>query len=121
LKSIPPPAPSEDTKNTFWNSCPRKLGYFPDSVCPLGKISAETRDAEKGCPWFVNSEQDHYCFWTFIRRVSDKDGFMEPLLQHEMATLLNSSGAKLHASYKEAVEKMKALPEFEDLKNLFGD
>jgi hypothetical protein len=53
--------------------------------------------------------------------MSDKDGFIEPQLQHEMAILLNSSGAKLHASYKEALERMQSLPEYEDLKTLFGD
>ncbi len=74
-----------------------------------------------GCPWFVNSAEDQFCFWTWARRVSDKDGFMEPLLQHEMATLLNSSGAKLHAAYKEALDKMKELPEYDDLRDIFGD
>lgn len=122
MKNSTPVAPAEATSNSFWKSCPRKLQFFPDSGCPLGRISAaETKDTENGCPWSVNSEQDNFCFWTWVRRLSDKDGFMEPLLQHEMATLLNSSGAKLHVSYKEALENMKTLPEYEDLKSLFGD
>jgi hypothetical protein len=122
LKNSHPPATSPRAtkkKSSFWTSCPRKLGYYPDAACPLGKEASESRQADKGCAWSINSAVDNYCFWTWLRRRSDEDGFMEPVLQHEMADLLGSSGTKLHASYKEALAKMKELPEFADLLELF--
>lgn len=106
---------------SFWNSCPQKLGYFPETACPLGKYSAETKDTEKGCPWYVNSEQDNYCFWKWVRRVSNEEGFMEPLLQHEISELLCMSTTKIHASFKEALEIIQEYEEFEDLRDYFGE
>lgn len=108
------------TKSCFWNTCPLKLGYFPESECELGRQAVNTK-GDAGCPWYINSQQDHYCFWTWVRRVSDSEGFMDPLLQHEIAEFLGCSGSKLNQTYKEALEKLKTLPEFEDLKVLFSD
>lgn len=92
-------------KSTFWSTCPRKLDYFPEASCFLGKASSQNKTED--CAWHINSEQDHYCFWTWTRRVSNKDGFFEPLLQHEMSDLLGISSTKIHAIFKETVEKIK--------------
>lgn len=81
-------------------------------------MSSETKDVEKGCHWYVNSEEDNYCFWKWVRRVSNEDGFMDPLLQSQMTHLLGISSSKIHASYKEAIEKIKEFDEFEDLKDI---
>lgn len=54
-----------------------------------------------------------------MRRVSDKDGFIEPLLQHEMSELLGISSTKIHAIYKEVAEKIKESPEFSSLRSSF--
>jgi hypothetical protein len=110
-------SPGDQPKANFWLCCPRQLQYLPETACHLGKISAETRREE--CAWYVNSEQDHYCFWRWIRRVSDKDGFMEPLLQSEISALLGLSNSKINQHFNEALEKIKDLPEFEDLQELF--
>lgn len=114
-----PKEQSKVTKNNFWSTCPLKSGYFPSAPCALGKYSAETKDVEKGCPWYINSSEDNYCFWKWVRRVSNEDGFMEPLLQHEITTLLNYSGTKVHSAYREALEKLRQFPEFEDLEEVF--
>jgi DNA-directed RNA polymerase specialized sigma24 family protein len=46
---------------------------------------------------------------------------MGPLLQHEICQLLACSSSKVHLSYKEALEKMKEYPEYEDLIDIFTD
>lgn len=106
---------------SFWNQCPRHLDFLPETACPLGKISADTGEPDKGCPWFINSAQDNYCFWKWMRRVSDKEGFMEPLMQHEISEFLCHSSTKIHAIYKEAIIKIQEHPEYEELKLLFKE
>jgi len=104
-------------KRNFWNSCPKKLDYFPEASCPLGKAGAETKgDHKKGCAWYINSFEDHYCFWTWLRRVSNDEGSFEPLLQHQMSKLMGVSGTKIHFILKEAMENLQKSKEFEDLK-----
>lgn len=107
--------------NNFWNTCPLGAGFFPDKPCTLGKAAVDAKDHSKGCAWYINSERDNNCFWTWVRRVSDADGFMEPLLQHEMSALLACSSTKIHATYKEALQKLKEFPEYEDLQDIFED
>lgn len=118
----PVKSPVKSAKTNFWTTCPRKLGYHPESTCPLGKEGASSaRAEEKGCSWYINSPEDNYCFWTWIRRVSNKEGFMEPLLQHEVSEKLNMSNSKILVSYKEAMLALKNLEEYQDLKELFED
>lgn len=96
------------------------MGSFPESSCPFGKLAVESKSPEEGCAWYINSEVDHYCFWKWVRRVSDSEGFMEPMLQHEISELLGYSSTKIHAIFKEAVDKLKTFEEFEDLKEAFS-
>lgn len=112
--------PSKLTKTSFWSTCPIRKGYFPDTPCLLGKESnPEKEHSLSNCAWGINSEEDNYCFWKWIRRNSTEDGFMDPLLQHEMSDLLGISGAKIYSIFREALEKIKDFPEYEDLEDLF--
>lgn len=108
-------------KRGFWNQCPRRLSAYPDKPCTLGKTSVEAKDSDKSCEWYINSEVDRYCFWTWMRRVSDSNGVMEPLTQQEIGALLGYSSSKIHTTYKEGMEKLRALPDFAALEALFKD
>lgn len=107
----------------FWNSCPRKLEYFIEVPCPLGRLGAHntknSSEITNRCNWFINSEEDFYCFWKWIRKVSDKDGNFKPLLQHEITTLLNCSSTKANINFKNALQNLKNTEEFEKLKEYF--
>lgn len=105
-------------KRNFWSSCPKKYEFFPTKPCSFGRLGVDQTKGS-GCKWFINSEPDHYCFWKWLRRKSNKQGGFEPLLQHQVADLLNCSSTKAHIIYKEAVEKIKHFEEFDDLKELF--
>src|SRR2546430_2649094 len=82
----------EDLKNVeprnFWNTCPRKLDLLPTKTCHLGKPKKLKKGKvveEPECPWWINSEKDHYCFWRYVESASMKDGSMDALLQNEIA------------------------------------
>ncbi len=81
----------------------------------------DSKDSVKSCDWYINSEVDNYCFWTWLRRVSNADGIMHPLPQHEISALLGYSSSKIHAAYKEGLEKLKDFPEFAELEAIFKD
>lgn len=121
MKLLPPNQTEMLSKRNFWNSCPLRAGFFPDKACSLGKAVVDTKDHSKGCEWYINSERDNYCFWTWVRRVSDAEGFMEPLLQHEMSELLGTSSTKIHSMYKETLQKIRQFPEYQDLQDIFKD
>lgn len=119
LQKLPKDEPIKN--NTFWNSCPLRAAYFPESPCSHGKLAIDSKNPEEGCPWGINSPQDNYCFWKWVRRVSDSDGFMEALLQHEITELTGNSSTKIHAIYKDALTKLRDIPEFEALEEAFED
>ena len=108
-------------KNSFWNTCPKTLEYFPEKICDIGKLGAESKKEPKsGCPWFINSEEDNFCFWTWVRRNSNKEGSFEPLLQHQMSTLMGVSGTKIHFVLKEALSNLKDSKNFKILEELIN-
>lgn len=108
-------------KQTFWNACPRKLEYFPEVKCVLGKTSAETKGdpaaRSSGCAWYVNSPDDFYCFWKWLRRQSNSEGAFRPLYQHEVCKLLKCSSSKAGDLFKAAVARMENLEEYEELRD----
>lgn len=112
-----------ESRKVFWNTCPLNLDSYPKSPCPLGKKSAGDSSSSKGshlgCQWFVNSEEDHYCFWSWIRRNSSADGSLPFISQQEMAILLNCSISKLNQEFKEAMLELKKSKHFKDLEEYF--
>jgi hypothetical protein len=112
------PAPLPPANN-FWNTCPRKLDYLPNSPCEQGKRACETKGAE-GCPWSINSGEHNYCFWKWVRANSLPNGQMRPLLQNEIAQLDNCSPTKIHFTEKDAKAKLKESGHLDTLVNLLS-
>ena len=95
--------------NNFWNTCPRNLEYMPKEPCALAipEKSKDNRIAKcPECPWWINSEQHSYCFWSFIKDKSNPDGSMKELVQSEISKLFGWSSAKTHLMLKEAMEEL---------------
>lgn len=103
--------------NKFWNTCPKQLEYFPNKVCSLGKKSLT--EVNPSCAWYINSEEDFFCFWKWLRRISNKEGGFHPLHQHQVAALLKWSTTKTHQTFKEALDKIKDCQELQDLEELY--
>lgn len=102
----------------YWNTI--KADFFPTKPRPesIPKLNSKKQviDPPKD-PWWVNSKEDHYCFWTFLKRHSGPDGRFEPLMQSEIASYLGYSNSKIHFLVKEALDELKLLIlEDEDLK-----
>ena len=99
--------------NNLWNSCPEKVEFYPveEAGCEKGKAQE--------CDWSIKSPEHGDCFWTWVREASDQRGYFKPLFQHETATLLGLSAAKINEEYKAAWESMKSTPEYEILKSVF--
>lgn len=101
----------------FWNSCPLKLEYLPTSTCHLGS----TKNTQIRCQWWINSEPDYYCFWTFIKNKSDEDGDMSELLQVQISKLLGINTPATHTIYKKAIEEFIEILNKKDLLEEFRD
>lgn len=94
----------------FFNSCPQKFEYLPEAPCPHGQAQRDDNGKitkEPSCDWYIESERDNYCFWSFIRRRSDPDGNMLPMLQSEIAAMFGCSPTKIHFIIKDALQKLK--------------
>lgn len=106
----------------YWNTAGLNKEYFPseprqESIPTFnkqGRVIHEPKD-----PWWINSEDHHFCFWTYIRDKSQSDGTMEPLLQSEIASLFGCSSTKVHFMLKEAMEKLMSDDNMKILQNLF--
>lgn len=105
----------KNNNRNFWNSCPKKLEYFPKSSCPFGQNSLSTSENIPKCDWSINSKKDHFCFWTWVRRKSSNDGELTPLMQNEIGELLMIPASKLHLELKTALENLKNTNEFKNL------
>jgi hypothetical protein len=105
------------SKRNFWNTCPLKLSYFPESSCDLGK-HASAENAFASCEWSINSPEDHYCFWTYVRKRSTSDGLMDPVSQVELAKLMNLPQLKMTQATKEALDALKSLKAIENFEAL---
>lgn len=94
----------------FWRACPRALEFMPDKACSKGKPVKDTKTGkikdEPECPWWINSEEHHYCFWKYLEANSNPDGTMRELTQSELAELFGWSNTKTHFMLKEAMEEL---------------
>lgn len=92
----------------FWNTCPLKLDYLPDTPCSVGEQSIKTPDSQKPpCEWAINSKEHNYCFWRWVQSQSASDGQMPEHMQGEMSELLGMSSTKVHSTLKDAFKKLK--------------
>lgn len=100
---------------SFWNTCSRNCEYFPEDICPQGKLGVDSKEALNSCQWFINNPESNYCFWKWIRSKSDNEGSMDALSLHEIASLLCIPSSKIQIIFKEVMEKIK---DFEELKKI---
>lgn len=101
----------------YWNTSGKGKEYLPEET-PLENIPEFTSDGrvskEPKNPWWINSPEHHYCFWTYIDSISNPDGTMEPLLQADIAKLFGCSSTKVHFMLKEALDHLKqAIEEYQ--------
>lgn len=99
----------KDAPNNFWNSCPLRLEYLPETECDLGKPILKNNKVPEDprCEWWINSKKHNYCFWKYINENSDYNGNMKELLQADLAKLFGCSSTKIHFVLKEAMFALK--------------
>lgn len=105
--------------------CPRRLEDMPDSWCPLAvmrlkairnagrELTEEEEALLPGCPWAVDHQLAHYCFFEYLAKfTSDKQ-----VSDIELAALLNVSVDTIKKIEKTALQKMRDHQSFSDLKS----
>ena len=105
----------------YWNTVGKDKEFFPSEPRPeskptydkLGRVLNEPLDE-----WWINSEKHHFCFWTLVKKRSQVDGTMEPLLQSEMTKLFGCSSTKVHFMIKEALDNLMSEENMKILQNL---
>lgn len=105
--------------------CPRRLETMPDSWCPLAvlrlkairnagrELNEEEESLLPGCPWAVDHQLAHYCFFEYLAYyTSDKS-----VSDIELAALLNVSIDTVKKIEKHALVKMREHSSFSQLTN----
>lgn len=113
--------PQAEPRN-YWNTVGKDQEFFPtkprpESIPTLnknGKVTTEPVDE-----WWINSPEHHFCFWEYVRKNSQHDGNMEPLLQSEIAELFGYSSTKMHFMIKEAMDRLTTPENMKVLQDLF--
>ena len=103
--------------------CPRKLCAMLDNFCPLAvlrlkalrnagrELSEEEASRLPGCPWAVNHQLAGYCFFKYIEEfLPDKTPS-----EMEIAHFLNISPETVRRIEKQALEKIRNTPAFQEL------
>lgn len=103
--------------------CPRKLEDMPDSWCPLGvmrlkairnagrELTEEEEALLPGCPWSVDHQLAHYCFFEYLAKfTSDRQ-----VSDIELAAMLNVSVDTIKKIEKTALSKMREDDSFFDV------
>jgi hypothetical protein len=104
--------------------CPRRLEEMPDSWCPLAvlrlkairnagrELSEEEEALLPGCPWAVDHQLAHYCFFNYLSDfTSDKQ-----ISDIELAALLNVSVETIKKTEKLGLSKMRNHESFSNIK-----
>lgn len=123
LELLKKPEALKEPRN-YWNTVGKDKEFFPseprpDSVPTLNKAGKVIKDPTD--PWWINSQKDNYCFWTYVRNNSNPDGTMEPLLQAEIAELFGCSSTKVHFMLKEALSNLFGQEHLEGLEDLLEE
>jgi hypothetical protein len=108
-----------EKKRNFNNICIRGLKIPPPTPCALGRQRAESelhnknKESHSGCPWFVNSEEHNYCFWSLAQEM---DG--QQLPDKEIAKLNCLETSEVERVVQTALKKLQnnvhASPEIQD-------
>lgn len=104
--------------------CPRLLEAMPDSWCPLAvlrlkairqagrELSEEEETLLPGCPWAIDHQLAHYCFFQYLAHYTSEKSISDI----ELASLLNVSIDTVKKIEKGALQKMREHSTFSDLK-----
>lgn len=105
--------------------CPRHLEVMPDSWCPLAvlrlkairnagrELSEDEEALLPGCPWAVDHQLAHYCFFEYLIKYTSEKSVSDI----ELAALLNVSVDTIKKIEKGALTKMREHRSFSDLKS----
>jgi hypothetical protein len=111
------------TPSKFSEVCPRQLSELPCSACPsalerinaikAAKLEKKTADVEptSGCPWFIASSEDNYCFWSYLKKL---DG--DPATDKEICDLLLINKTTLEKTCDSAINKLQDIKDTEIIK-----
>lgn len=98
---------------------------MPDSWCPLAvmrlkairnagrELSEEEEALLPGCPWAVDHQLAHYCFFKYLTEFTSEKSVSDI----ELAALLNVSVDTIKKIEKGAITKMRNHQSFSDLKS----
>ena len=104
--------------------CPRLLEELPDSWCPLAvlrlkairnagrELTEEEEALLPGCPWAVDHQLAHYCFFQYLTQYTSEKSVSDI----ELAALLNVSVDTVKKIEKTALTKMREHKTFSSLK-----
>jgi len=104
--------------------CPRRLEEVPDSWCPLAvmrlkairnagrELTEEEEALLPGCPWAVDHQLAHYCFFEYLAKFTSEKSVSDI----ELAALLNVSVDTVKKIEKTALGKMRDHSTFSELK-----
>ena len=110
--------------------CPRKLDEQPTLWCPLAvlrlkalrnagkKLTAEEENKLPGCQWAVNHQMANYCFFNYISQYLDDNKLPS---DKEIAHLMNISQDAVKKIQKSALEKIRNVEEFKQIKEIYKD
>ncbi len=105
--------------------CPRRLEEMPDAWCPLAvmrlkairnagrELTEEEESLLPGCPWAVDHQLAHYCFFEYLLNYTSE----KQVSDIELAALLNVSVDTVKKIEKTALAKMRDHKSFVDLKS----
>lgn len=111
-------------KSKMDERCPRRLKEMPDSWCPLAvmrlkairnagrELTEEEEALLPGCPWAVDHQLAHYCFFEYLSKYTSEKSISDI----ELAALLNVSIDTIKKIEKTALVKMREHPTFAELK-----
>lgn len=95
--------------------CPRRLESTPDNWCPLAvlrlkairnaghELSEEEEAKLSGCPWAIDHQLAHYCFFKYLSEFAQE----KQVSDIELAALLNVSVETIKKIEKTALLKMR--------------
>lgn len=104
--------------------CPRRLEEMPDNWCPLAvmrlkairnagrELTEEEEALLPGCPWAVDHQLAHYCFFEYLANYTSEKSVSDI----ELAALLNVSVDTVKKIEKQALVKMREHKSFAELK-----
>ncbi len=105
--------------------CPRRLEQMPDNWCPLAvmrlkairnagrELTEEEEALLPGCPWAVDHQLAHYCFFEYLANYTSEKSTSDI----ELAALLNVSVETIKKIEKQALTKMREHKSFSELKS----